>query len=494
MLSRKWADFATYHPDNAQRIEELLRWMADGTVVPFIGAGMSVDSGYPGWTGFLEKRASELNLSEPVRELIERGDFEHAADCLLQPLGPAPFQMLFRDVFGRDAIIRGAVRLLPDVFQAALVTTNFDRVVERAYALAGRPLAVVSGPEWRANDDPVIHRRPVLLKIHGDAADPERRVLTASEYDRHYAAGATLNRMLHALFTGAHVLFLGASLGTDRTCRILQETVNEGKAREHFALVEIPAGEDALRERNVSLLARGIRPIWYPTGRHDRVEHFLELARRRQRWPRRFLFGAAAMLAGCAIVTQGELQSRYEDPNLGWVMATVEGERANVKVEERHATGEGLPGAMLEQQVTATSTGDSEGNARLRLRRLAPFSSFDLGDYCGGRRCPGLEGAPDFTLWISAPALEQRSVQIQVTDGNGKQATYVCKLPAEGQGDPHPYMLFNADPLNRSELDLYNVREISISFIVPAGKRQFVVLNGIVKGSNRQASTCERSR
>ena len=39
--------------DNLHRFEALKRACSSGNVVPFLGAGLSIPSGYPGWTKFL---------------------------------------------------------------------------------------------------------------------------------------------------------------------------------------------------------------------------------------------------------------------------------------------------------------------------------------------------------------------------------------------------------------------------------------------------------
>ena len=48
--------------DNADRFEQLKRSFESGNLKPFIGAGMSVASGFPGWTSFLYKLCNESHV------------------------------------------------------------------------------------------------------------------------------------------------------------------------------------------------------------------------------------------------------------------------------------------------------------------------------------------------------------------------------------------------------------------------------------------------
>jgi hypothetical protein len=62
---------------------------------------------------------------------------------------------------------RGAVRVI--------LTTNFDRLTERALEDAGVPPQVIHRPEQLASATPLAHARVTVIKLHGDYADLEQR-------------------------------------------------------------------------------------------------------------------------------------------------------------------------------------------------------------------------------------------------------------------------------------------------------------------------------
>jgi hypothetical protein len=107
-------------------------------VIPFVGAGMSVSSGYPGWTSFLRKQLRRTSISiETLDELLIKGQFEEAAQIHFDAHKPG-FNVAVEGVFSVDKAIIGPVGFLPYVFPGCVVTTNFDSVLERSYSEADK--------------------------------------------------------------------------------------------------------------------------------------------------------------------------------------------------------------------------------------------------------------------------------------------------------------------------------------------------------------------
>jgi hypothetical protein len=164
------------------------------------------------------------------------------------------------------------------------VTTNFDRVLEGVFKEAEEPFderVFGAKPDLFAA---ALHQdKRYLLKIHGDVLERTDRVLTLTEYEHHYgsklAGGADLTRplprLLKQLFTSRTLLFLGCSLGPDRTLVLLKRVADEdGAPPPHFAIVPTIAEAD-MPARARFLAQHHVRPLWYPAGRHEAVETFL---------------------------------------------------------------------------------------------------------------------------------------------------------------------------------------------------------------------------
>lgn len=224
-------------------------------VVPFVGAGLSVPYGMLGWRAFLLGLAHEGGVGDEVGLLLVAGNYEEAAERVLEGLAPLAFDDALRDAFGDDAIREPdgetAVRVLTRIAAGPVVTTNFDRVLERTFAAVRLPFdRVVSG----AHADPTVvalqqdHR--YLFKVHGDVEDGTDRVLTRAEYAAAYGdpaaadrSGKPLVQLLHRMIESRTVLFLGCSLRDDRIVTLLEAAATGPGPFAHYAVLPRPASD-----------------------------------------------------------------------------------------------------------------------------------------------------------------------------------------------------------------------------------------------------------
>ncbi|MBV8516998.1 MAG: SIR2 family protein [Acidobacteria bacterium] len=259
-------------PGNGRAIPALRSAITRTGVTPFVGAGLSFPYGFPLWASFLRDCSAEAAVD--VRQRIARGEFEEAAEDILAARGRAWFDREISRIFGkaprkqRDT----AAELVPRLARGAVVTTNFDHVLEEVFLHAQLPFdhELWSGLPLLAKRA-LREQQHVLIKIHGDARTPRGRVLTRSEYDQHYAEDAQLAEMLVALFSAKPVLFLGCRVESDRYLRLIRRA---GR-RQHFAILPAPAGDASRKKRAAALARLGIRPIWYVDGEYPMITAFL---------------------------------------------------------------------------------------------------------------------------------------------------------------------------------------------------------------------------
>ncbi len=160
-----------------------------------------------------------------------------------------------------------------------MITTNFDRVLERCFERAGqalRPEEVIVGIQLDPIRDAVVKQHRVLIKLHGDAGNRRERVFTKSDYETRYGAEHPLQRVIRML-SSRSLLFVGCSLQQDRTVRVLEAFVEEqrGAVPGYFALLEVPGTPaDALRRRR-ELERAAVMPLWFPRGAFGLIPHVL---------------------------------------------------------------------------------------------------------------------------------------------------------------------------------------------------------------------------
>ncbi|MCH8619726.1 SIR2 family protein [Undibacterium sp. TS12] len=269
-----------------ERFLKLSEMFKKGSVVPFVGAGMSIPCGYPGWTNFLRQQRKQTLLDEAEFErMLSSGLYEEAAQALCDNLNEG-FHEVFNNAFGSERQLSGPVRMLPYIFKKNVITTNFDSVVERAYKEAN--FAFTEKIIGYDADDIRVQlgkRERFLLLAHGKASSPKGRVLTKSEYVQHYGESGGVASSIDAICAQTTLLFIGCSLSVDRTLTEMQafaKKLGHHNVPAHYAFLSMPVDERgepdqvARVRRQRELAACNIFPIWYPAGNHnDAIEALL---------------------------------------------------------------------------------------------------------------------------------------------------------------------------------------------------------------------------
>jgi len=264
---------------NERRFRILKERFASGAITPFIGAGMSIPSGYPGWTAFLNRLIEETTADKAqFHRLMSSWKYEEAAQFLYDNMGEARFNEELENEFGHDNSIYGAVRLLPYAFKNSVITTNYDNLLKRCYEAVGRPFAdTLIGSEAVELPKLLGEEKNILLKLHGKSNSSRNRILTQAEYDEHYKEKDQLKKCIKAL-SSKTLLILGCSLGTDRTVQALVEIVSEeepGSLPKHYAFLQLDNEEDRV-PRAGQLAQANIYPIWYTEEHDESIEALLE--------------------------------------------------------------------------------------------------------------------------------------------------------------------------------------------------------------------------
>lgn len=276
---------------NKENLQDLIETLHQGPgLIPFVGAGLSRAFGFPGWGEFLCERARAAGAEAKIQERLAKGEYEEAAEDLQLALGAQAFEDAIRHTF-RAHDIKGehpdaAVRALPTLPIGPVLTTNFDRVLETVFEDAGMPFEeTVCGAKGSQIAEALHKNDRVLWKLHGDFKSDTDRILTKREYEEHYGhsdpaqfnwLGEELPHLFEILLLSRPVLFLGSSLEQDRTVRVLGAFARRRPDVGQYALMENPGEETRFHDRARALSNVGIRPLWYPKGRHDLIGPFLK--------------------------------------------------------------------------------------------------------------------------------------------------------------------------------------------------------------------------
>ena len=256
----------------------LVERLRKGECILFVGAGLSAAAGLPNWSNLLKDITKWAEHEHPgvvsvceIEQLLNAGKLMEVADYLRDMIGLEGLQRaLAQRLEVGSRTLPEAHRLLTRLPFRAIITTNFDRLIERAFD-DKIPVATQRDAERLAA---YIGKRDLLflLKAHGDVGRAETIVLTESDFTQMvYGNEAFKQSFLTLLMTNA-ILFLGYSL-TDIDFRLLlgrhaEFFRSEGPPR--YALIK---GLTAIERNNLSRKTIQVLPY----DNHDEVPEFMRL-------------------------------------------------------------------------------------------------------------------------------------------------------------------------------------------------------------------------
>jgi NAD-dependent SIR2 family protein deacetylase len=276
---------------NLNRFEQLIQCMEAGSVVPFVGAGLSVAGGFPSWKNHLRQQGKTAGINPiHVETLLASGQYESIIEEIEAIRGMDVFTQEIRDVFSVTGNITDATLLLTELFPDTLITTNYDRLIEQAFDTGEKnAFQVINGINALEEPDPT---KVSIIKLHGDIKSAKKCILSKKQYDDAYGPhvldmARPIPKLLAYYFRNSSLLFLGCSLSEDRTMQVfrsVKDEIGDEELPQHFSIEQAPEDEQVLVARNAHLAKLGITAIWFEKGRFDCVEGMLRLAKNELRY------------------------------------------------------------------------------------------------------------------------------------------------------------------------------------------------------------------
>jgi len=217
---------------------ELAENLEKGRVVLFVGSGMSQPQ-LPGWRGLLEQMVQQAELNGiyidshrklEIGELIAKDELLVAAGKVKQALGKDFHSILKRVFTSANPTPTAAHKLLPRLPLKAVVTTNYDKLLEGVYPGSTHTSIHPKIPSLKEDF--------FLWKLHGDIDDADSIVLDETDYDA-LSVDSRIVTVLNGLFQHATVLFVGYGLKDPDLLLVLKEltTILQQQTGPHFALM-----------------------------------------------------------------------------------------------------------------------------------------------------------------------------------------------------------------------------------------------------------------
>jgi NAD-dependent SIR2 family protein deacetylase len=198
---------------NTERFEQLIEALKEGAVVPFIGAGISVECGFPTWKGHLLQQGRTSGLDpDHVAKLLDAGAYE----AVIEEIEARDFHDAFiqeiKDVFSKTGAITQTTLRLTELFTDTIITTNYDHVIEQAFDTGeGDEIQLL---ETSNILDPLDASKTTVIKLHGDIRHPANCIISKNQYDLAYGNGHldlsnAIPKVLSFHYRTSNLLFLG---------------------------------------------------------------------------------------------------------------------------------------------------------------------------------------------------------------------------------------------------------------------------------------------
>jgi SIR2-like protein len=261
-------------------------------LIPLIGAGVSRQAGsdFPTWPTLLERfRLDALKNNyideqeaEEMNSLLDRGQYLMVAEALRTSFPLDEYETILESIFDPTNVRPAEIhRMLFKLRPPLIMTTNYDTLLEDAYAMEYQQAATV----YTYRDAPVVQRhlqmsrimhRPVIFKIHGSIDEPAEIILSERDYRKLLYQNPGYRSVLSAIFITHVVVTLGFSF-KDRELLLLLESLRDSlKHRSSPDFVFLPSQEVGSVEAKRLREDFGIQVIRYnPSPGHPELCEFI---------------------------------------------------------------------------------------------------------------------------------------------------------------------------------------------------------------------------
>lgn len=190
---------------------ELSNLLKKGDVTVFIGAGMSIGAGLPGWGALIRPLAQSVGYRLPTEDEFTTADLLlTAAQHYENQRGRQALIQHLRDTLDTTGVQPTSVhRLIAALPVKVIFTTNYDGFIEQALREASHRLnVIVSESELALWSE----ERAQVIKLCGDLNRPESIVFTKRDFNTYAETHRRLVERLRTTLEAKTALFLGYSL------------------------------------------------------------------------------------------------------------------------------------------------------------------------------------------------------------------------------------------------------------------------------------------
>lgn len=222
-----------FSPDIRAFINSFASDIADGTAAIFAGAGLSVGSGYVNWPELMREIAEELGLDvDRETNLVAVAQYH-----LNERRNRTRINQKIIDEFSVGHTLNENHEILARLPIATYWTTNYDNMIETALEAAGKVVDVKYTVEHLKKTQR--GRQAVIYKMHGDARDPDKAVLTKDDYEGYFRDREPFVTALTGDLVSKTMLFVGFSFTDPNIDYVMSRirVVLRNQPKQHYCIL-----------------------------------------------------------------------------------------------------------------------------------------------------------------------------------------------------------------------------------------------------------------
>lgn len=281
-----------FFPGNRQALGTLASELATGRLVAFVGSGISIPLA-PSWGGLLtdliDQGLEDGSIAAQDQALLRQqiiDDPLELASTLEEAFTTPRFRSILSQKFRLNDTCTIGHELVVSFPLQGLFTLNYDDGLSTAFVRRYHKMPTVIRPDdrfelhrWALETSGPDHQCPII-HWHGTVNSPDRMVLTADDYDRHYS-GSENKSFIEELWRGRKLFVVGFGFRDPILTRLAETVIRASAAdNQHIALIGRRETEPmtTLLRRSFSKKFR-VNPVFYQIhvdddGREDHREMF----------------------------------------------------------------------------------------------------------------------------------------------------------------------------------------------------------------------------
>jgi hypothetical protein len=228
--------------------DRLIKQIREGKAVVWGGAGLSIPSGLPRWSELVDEfitKSRQYGLSadeyDELKVMHQGGSFDDVVDFCRDRMGPFEYGEFMRERFTQSYKPSSLHKLVCDIGFSAVLTTNYDKLLEDAWLqIRGTlPSPVLTNKDAGAVGPRLNNNDFFFLKVHGDIDRPDSIVLSARDYTEHIFGNRAFMDFLERLYSSKTILFVSTPFNEYYIRRMLEQAryVTGGTSVPHFAIL-----------------------------------------------------------------------------------------------------------------------------------------------------------------------------------------------------------------------------------------------------------------